>query len=326
MLLVGCVARSENEVVIYTAHDSVFSEPILEQFAEETGIAVRPKFDFESTKTVGLTTAIMAEAGRPVCDVFWNNEILNTLRLKRQGLLQVYRPAVADSYPAAFKDADGMWHGFAARARILIVNTDLMAAADRPTSLYHLGDPKFKGKVGIAKPLFGTTATHAACLFSVLGDDKAEEFFLQLKDNDIQILSGNKQVAIDVAQGRLLFGLTDTDDALAMIDQAYPVAIIYPDRQSDQLGTLFIPNTLAIIKGCGHEKQARQLVDYLLSPGVETRLAEGPAGQIPLNPSVRTKARVETPTTVKAMEVDFAAAAEKWDAAAQFIARNFADE
>jgi len=32
---------------------------------------------------------------------------------------------------------------------------------------------------------------------------------------------------------------------------------------------------------------------------------------------------VETPRTVKAMQVDFAAAAKQWDAAAEFIERQF---
>jgi iron(III) transport system substrate-binding protein len=89
------------------------------------------------------------------------------------------------------------------------------------------------------------------------------------------------------------------------------------------MGTLFIPNTLCIIKGCPHRHQAEQLVNYLLSPEVETLLAEGPAGQIPLNPQVTVKTRVETPATVKAMEVDFSSAAEKWNAAAEFIEHEF---
>ena len=46
------------------------------------------KYDDESTKTVGLTNVIIQEAGRPRCDVFWNNEILNTLRLEEKGLLE----------------------------------------------------------------------------------------------------------------------------------------------------------------------------------------------------------------------------------------------
>jgi iron(III) transport system substrate-binding protein len=91
-LLPGCWSGSIlNQVVVYTALDDVFSEPILADFARESGIEVLPKFDAESTKTLGLTTDLIAEAGRPRCDVFWNNEILNTLRLEAKGRAEVDR-------------------------------------------------------------------------------------------------------------------------------------------------------------------------------------------------------------------------------------------
>jgi iron(III) transport system substrate-binding protein len=322
-VLAGCIGQRDSEVVVYTALDSVFSEEILQEFSEETGITTWPKFDTESTKTVGLAKAIIAEAKRPRCDVFWNNEILHTLRLERGGLLDVYHSPMGEAYPEMFRDADGRWHGFAARARILIVNTDLVPEAERPSSIYDLADAKWRGKVSIAKPLFGTTATHAACLFSVLGEEAAKKFFRSLKANDIRIESGNKQVAISVAKGESAFGLTDTDDALVMMDQAYPVAIIYPDRQPDQLGTLFIPNTLAVIKGAPNPENARRLIDWLLRPEIETRLALGPSGQIPLNRNVDVELRVESPRTVKAMDVDFADATDHWDAAATFMRDQF---
>ena len=175
----------------------------------------------------------------------------------------------------------------------------------------------------MAKPLFGTTATHAACLFAVWGDQGAKEFFDRVKQNDVKILSGNKQVARSVAGGALAFGLTDTDDAVEEIDAARPVAIVYPDQGPGGLGTLFIPNTLAIIRGGPNPDEARRLVDYLLSPEVETALASGPSAQIPLSREVKVKVRVETPQTVRAMEVDFEAAADKWDAAAEYLRDRF---
>jgi iron(III) transport system substrate-binding protein len=121
----------------------------------------------------------------------------------------------------------------------------------------------------------------------------------------------------------LAFGLTDTDDALVMIRQAHPVTMVYPDRGADEMGTLFIPNTLAIVKDCPHPQAARRLVDYLLRPETEKRLAQGPSGQIPLNPDVEVKLQVETPRTVKAMPVDFPEAVKQWDAAAAFVREHF---
>ncbi len=271
----GCWSSTGREVVVYTALDSEFSQPIFDDFTAQTGIVVRPKFDTESTKTVGLAEAISAERDRPRCDLFWNNEILNTLRLERQGLLQQYDSPVGQYYPAEFRSPEGLWYGFAARARVLIVNTNLVPESERPKSIHDLADPKWKGRCAMAKPLFGTTATHAACLFAAWGDEKAKAYYEQLKANEVRIVSGNKQVALAVGGGQLSFGITDTDDAIIELEKGMPVAIVYPDQGPDGLGTLFIPNTLAIIRGSANAQNARRLLDYLLSPAVEEKLARG---------------------------------------------------
>jgi iron(III) transport system substrate-binding protein len=311
-------------VVVYTALDREFSEPVLEAYSKRTGVRILAKYDVESTKTVGLTNLIIAEAVRPRCDLFWNNEILNTLRLKDKGLLASFRPAHAADLPETFRAKDGTWYGFAARARILIVNNKLVPEASRPKGIHDLLDPKWKGKIAIAKPLFGTTATHAACLFTAWGDEKAKTYFRDLKANGVQVLSGNKQVAQAVGSGQAAFGLTDTDDAMGEIDAGNPVTIVYPDREANALGTLFIPNTLAILKGAPHRKEAEALADYLLSPEVEAALAAGPSAQIPLLTTTKAPTRVETPRTVHAMQVDFEAAAKIWDRVAAFLAAEFA--
>lgn len=320
----GCTPRYEREVIAYAALDAEFSRPILEQFERKTGVVALPKFDVESTKTVGLTQAIIAEANEPRCDLFWNNEILNTLRLEQRGLLEAYRPKNADDYPEMFRSPDETWHGFAARARVLLVNTEVVSEAERPQSIKDLADEKWRGRCGLAKPLFGTTATHVACLFAELGPEEASRLFRDMKANDVQIFPGNKQVAQAVSSGTIAFGLTDTDDAIIELEAGNPVAIVYPDQSLDGLGTLFIPNTLAIIKGSANTAAARRLVDYLLTPEIEIQLSKSASAQIPLNSKVDVPLRVETPRTVKSMAVDFAAAARQWDAAARFVRDTFA--
>lgn len=322
-LLLPVLLSNKSSVVVYTALDREFSEPVFEEFTRQTGIRVLAKYDTESTKTVGLTQALFAERDRPRCDLFWNNEIVNTLRLDQAELLASYNSEAAEDYPEQYRSSVGTWHGFAARARILVVNTELVAAGEEPTSIMDLIDPKWQGRAGFAKPLAGTTASHAACLFTVWGEPRAQEYFRELKAN-AEVMAGNKQVALAVARGELAFGLTDTDDAMVEIEKGMPVKIIYPDQQPEQLGTLFIPNTLVLIKDSPNPQPARTLVEFLLSPEVERMLAFGPSAQIPLNPEVEGSDRVESPKTVRGMVVDFEAAAEKWNTAAKFLRDEFA--
>src|SRR3954468_11937362 len=321
-LIAGCHRQNAPEVIVYSALDQEFSQPVFEEFTKRSGIIVRAKYDAESTKTVGLVQAIMAERDRPRCDLFWNNEILNTHRLESAGLLRAYKSPAGEKYPASARSPENLWYGFAARARVLIVNTTQNPEKQRPTSIRDLADPRWANRCGIAKPLFGTTATHAACLFAAWGDEKAKDFFRAVKGN-AQIMSGNRQVAEAVAGNSLAFGLTDTDDAVGEIEKNLPVAIVYPDQGTGELGTLFIPNSLALIKNSPHQREAEKMLDYLLSADVERQLANGPSAQIPLQSGVAASARVKTPLQVKAMEVDWSAAAFRWDSAARFLEAEF---
>ena len=327
IFVVGCLRASEQrEVIVYAALDREFSAPILAEFEQQTGIRVRCKYDTESTKTVGLTSQIIAESKRRGrCDVFWNNEILNTLRLDELGLLAALQPRQRDGFPARFRSAEDRWFGFAARARVLIVNTDLVPPEQLPRSLYDLLDPRWKGEIGIAKPLFGTTATHAVCLFERLGDADAKAFFQRLKENQVQVMSGNKQVAEDVAAGRIAFGLTDTDDAIIEREQGFPVTIVYPDSAPGELGTLLIPNTLCMLQGSGHPAEARALVDFLLTEEVERRLSAGPSAQIPLHAGVASANSHGIPDleSLAIMQVDFAQAVARWQEVSEFLRQTF---
>ncbi|MFM7562956.1 MAG: extracellular solute-binding protein [Planctomycetota bacterium] len=319
-LSAGCLRTNPREVVVYAALDKEFSEPLLEEFGKQTGVKVLGKYDVESNKTVGLANEIIANSSRPRGDVFWNNEILHTLRLEKLGLLETYRSPLAEKYPPQFVSKEGRWHGFAARARVLIINRKLLPDQSAwPAEFAELADPRWKGKCGMARPLFGTTATHAAVLFAQLGDELATDFFKQVAENAV-IESGNKQVAQHVAEGRYAWGVTDTDDAVIEIEAGKDVALVFPDQGSQ--GTLLIPNTLAIIKGGPNAESARKLVDWLLRSETEVQLAKGASAQIPLNREVTERSRV-APQDLKVMEVDFVAAAEKWESAQRVLVEIF---
>jgi iron(III) transport system substrate-binding protein len=329
LLTSGC-GQSKPRVVVYCAQDREFAEGIFEDFTQKTGLSVTPKYDIESEKSVGLVLEISREKDRPRCDVHWNNEILGTILLDRQDLLEPFASPASAPYPSFAKSKHDTWHAFAERARVLLVNNNLVPKSeDRPRRLLDLTDPRWKGKVVMAKPNFGTSATQAACLFEVLGRDKAKEFYLDLKKNNVTIVPGNKQVADGVSDGQFAVGVTDTDDAIGEVEAGKPVTIIFPDRDApkdSRMGTLFIPNTVAIIRGSPNPAGARQLVDFLLSPKVEEKLAESESHQIPMNPEVQAKLPKEfvTRKTVKAMDVDFEKAADLWEEVQEFLRNEFA--
>lgn len=326
--LLGCPSQPDR-VVLYCAQDRDFAKEVLGTFRQRTNLNVAPKFDTEADKSVSLYVELIQDRHRPRCDVFWNNEILSTLRLQQQGMLQPYASPGAEPYPQWAKAIDHTWHAFAARARILIVNTAKLPPTQHPKSLFDLLKSQWQGKIVMARPHHGTSATQAACLFAFLGAEKAKDFYRSLIKNKVQLAPGNKQVAEWVAKGKapggqeVVMGITDTDDAMLEVKANRPVAIIFPDSEDkpDRIGTLFIPNTVAILRGGPNPQGAKRLVDYLLSEEIEQRLATEGGYQFPLNPNadVKMPMALEPFRTAKRMEVDWAEAAKQWEEVQTFL-------
>jgi len=283
----------------------MYSEPILKNFEKQSGIKVKAVYDTELTKTVGLVNRIIAEASNPQCDVFWNNEISRTILLQEKNQLQPYPSPSAFDIPSKYKDSLGYWAGFAARARIIIYNKSKCNPEDLPTSIMDLRKAKWKGKAAIAYPLFGTTATHAATLFSEYENDWAMEFFNTVRENEVGILDGNATVRDRVASGAYYWGFTDTDDANGAIEDGKNVGIIYPDQKEGEMGMLIIPNTIALIKGAPNQENGKRLIDFVLKQKTEEILAQARSAQIPLRPMINVPKNVINLDSVKLMDVDF---------------------
>jgi len=268
---------SDPALVVYCAHDSIYSEKILKQFEKATGIRVAPRFDTEATKSLGLIELLIREKDQPRCDVFWNNELLGTLDLHERDILDAYKGPGFARIPAAYKNADGYWTGFGARLRVYIINTNLIAAVESDVNDRLRGD---LSRVAIAKPLYGTTLTHYSVLWQALGRESVRAWHIDSRKRGLREVSGNATVKNLVAQGACDFGFTDTDDYFIAKDEGYPVTML-PVKLDDG-HTIAIPNTVAIIKGTKRLSEARQLVDFLLSEACELELANSRSRQVPL--------------------------------------------
>jgi len=311
IILISCTKKeqeSDKTVVVYVSEDQVFSEPILRDFERQTGIRVRAVFDTEEAKSTGVMNRLIAEKDNPQADVYWANEPIRAQVLKEKGISQPYFSENAKGIPENFKDKDGYWTGFSARARVLIVNKEVES---EPKSIFDLASPGWKGRAVIANPLFGTTTAHVAALFTVLGDEKARAFMEALKRNEVAISTSNGESADLVASGRYDFSLVDSDDAINRIRQGRPVKMVYPDQGEKGLGCFIVPNVVVLIKGARHPEAARRLIDYLLTPQVEKKLAFADCAQIPLHKGVEIPPGLRPLDKIKVMEVDYEKVARK---------------
>ncbi|MHC4470921.1 MAG: extracellular solute-binding protein [Planctomycetota bacterium] len=307
----GVAACSVPDVVVYCALDQVHSEPILEAFERETGLKVQGVFDVEAVKTVGLVNRIVEEKDNPKGDVFWNNELVHTVRLKSTGLLAPYVSPSAADIPDGFKDPEGYWTGFAARARVFILNEEVARTIEPdeskwPKSTMDLLDPKWKGNVGMAKPLAGTTLTHMSVLWAEKGSTWVESFWKRLLDNEMRMPTGNAHLMKEVSEGNFAFGYTDTDDFRKAELAGKPVRRIFPDQDGGEIGgCLVIPNSIALIEGGPNPENGKKLIDYVLSGKVEEKLAASASAQMPVRKSVPRPEYVKSAEELVTLKVDW---------------------
>lgn len=314
---------ASRRVVLYVSADSHVARPVLQAFEDRTGVGVDVVSDTEAQKTTGLSRRLEAERDRPRADVFWSSEIFHTIRLAERGVLAPCSPLAAAGWPAEFRDPAGRWYGFAARARVIAFAPDRVPASDRPVTWMDLTADRFRGRIVMADPRFGTTGGHLAAMKAWwdahVMPGYYEAFLEGLAANGVRLLpGGNAAVVAAVAEGQADLGLTDTDDVWAAQERGLAVDLIYPrhDVASDPApgrGTLLIPNTVAQVAGAPHPAEALLLVDFLLSPEVERMLAASTAKNLPLRPALADEfPRNAVPDPLR---VNYAAAAAVLDEA-----------
>lgn len=254
--IAGSCAATAADVVAYCAQDQVYAQPIFQLFEKETGVRVKAVYDSEAVKTVGLANRLLAERRRPRCDVFWGNEEMRTRQLAAAGV---------------FRETNG-WAAFGHRTRRIVVNTNRLAVADAPKSLLELARPQWKGKVAMAYPQFGTTATHFHALRFYWGGERWREWSKAMALNEPLLVDGNSSVVKMTGRGEAWLGLTDSDDISAGAREGLPLAAL---PVTDE--TLFIPNTVAVVRGAPHPAEAQRLFEFLQRPEVARRLVEANA-------------------------------------------------
>ena len=270
--------------MLYCSVDQSIAEPIIAEFEKQTGINVLTRFDTEASKTVGLVQRIRAEAASPIADVFWSSEIFHTIRLAGESLLAPYISDATKDWPARYAHPDGRWYGFALRARVIAYNTDRISASDAPKCLEDVLDSKWRGRLVMATPEFGTTGGDVASWFAHYGFARAKQILEGLRANEIRLVEGNSTAVRMVATGQVDVCFTDTDDVYAAQRNGWSVAMNYLDQDGD--GALAIPNTAAVIKGAAHPEEAKELMDFLLSEQLEQMLVRSDSHNCPIRPAL----------------------------------------
>ena len=110
------------------------------------------------------------------------------------------------AWPRGLRGKDGDWYGFARRLRVVIYNTKHVKEEEAPRFLRDLAAEKWKGRVGMARPEFGTTRGHMAAIHSLDDGKSLRTWLTKMKANDVRLFDGNASVARAVGRGEVWLG------------------------------------------------------------------------------------------------------------------------
>lgn len=266
-------------LVIYSGRRESAIKPVAEAFQASTGVQV----DLRTGITADLGQQLLAEKAQPVADIFIAATGSEAELWARRGLFQPYVSPAAASLPAEYKDKEGRWTGIAGRARVILYNTQLVAHADIPSSVFELTDPKWKGKVATSGFDDRTSVSWVASLAATKGEAFTKKFINDLIANGMVILPTSTDVRQKVAAGEYAIGLTNSP-AYWMQHEDASVAFVYPDQRADGIGTPVTISTVSIVSGTAHLEAAQAFVDYILSPEALPLLLGSPNYELALIP------------------------------------------
>jgi iron(III) transport system substrate-binding protein len=182
---------------------------------------------------------------------------------------------------------------------VIVFSPERVPEDQRPDSWMDLTFARWKGKIAMADPRFGTTGGHLGAMMSFWDREVMPGYFgawaLGIAENEVRLSSnGNAGVVEMVAKGEADVGMTDADDVWAAKERGLNVELIYPSHgipddesvSTQGIGTLLIPNTVARVKGGPNPDHAKALIDFLLSEEVERMLAESVSHNVPLRPGL----------------------------------------
>ncbi len=278
------VRAESRALTVYCSADEAFARPILAEFTRRTGIGVRPVFDTEAGKTTGLVSRLLAERARPRADVWWSGEIFGTLQLAEAGVF-----APSNVSPAglrdAFRDPERRWLAFALRARVIAFDPRRTSADELPRRWADLAESRFKGRIALADPRFGTTRGQMAVMADLWGEQKFRAWLEGLQRNGARLADGNAHAVRLLSGGLTELALTDSDDVIVAQARGESVEMCLPDLDvpggSAWPGTLWIPNSVAVVSGSGNIASAARLAEFLASAEVELQLARSDSANLP---------------------------------------------
>lgn len=267
--LPACSSSDSGELVIYSGRTQDLVEPLLEDFAEESGIDIAVRYG----ETADLALLIDEEGDRSPADVFLSQSPGAVGFLDAKQRLTALPQGILDQVDERFRAKDGHWVGISGRVRVLVYNTDSVDPADLPQSVFDVTDPQYEGRFGVA-PTNASFLDFVTAMRQDVGDDATSEWLQGIRDNGAVTYANNIAIVAAVGRGEIDFGLVNhyyNEEIKAENPDAPSANHVF---EQEDLGGLILVTATAVVDTTDQQSDAERFIEFLLSKQAQEYYAE----------------------------------------------------
>ena len=195
-------AQEPGELVVYSGRSESLVGPIIEQFADATGIDVSVKYG--STSEIAAT--ILEEGANSPADIFFAQDPGGLAAV--ESMFTVLPSDVLGRVSPNFRSPDGKWIGLSGRARVIVYNTDNVSPDDLPSDLRGFTDPKWEGRIGWP-PNNGSFQAMVTAMRTMWGDEETRAWLEGILANNAQIYPKNTPTVAAAGAGEIDVGFVN---------------------------------------------------------------------------------------------------------------------
>jgi iron(III) transport system substrate-binding protein len=205
-VLAGCGGASSNqELVIYSSRTQSLVQPLLEQYAEQTGTNIRVRY----ANTASIVATLLEEGQNSPSDVLYLAEPSGWATLAEAGLLSPLPDNLLEKVDSRFRSPQGEWVGTSGRSKVVVYNTEnIVPERDLPQSIMDFTDPKWKGRIGWA-PTHGEWQILLMAIRIEEGEEAARRWLEGIKANEPETYPNLISIVQAVADGEVDVGFVN---------------------------------------------------------------------------------------------------------------------
>ncbi len=278
------VSTPSGSITLYSGQHEQTTALLVKAFERQSHVRVHVRSDDEEV----LGSQIAEEGSSSPADVFYTENTPVLEFLTQKGALAPVDGSTLAKVPSQYSSTAKAWVGTSARASVLVYNTKLIKAAELPTSILDLADPRFKGKLGFA-PSETDFQPLVSAIIKLDGTAKAEAWLRGLKANG-KVYADNETLVSQVNRGQSAVGLINHYYWYRLRDEVGAGAVhsaLHYFAPTDP-GNLLDVSGAAVLKSSGNPVAAQAFLAFLVSKAGQEVLAHSESYEYPIGSGVQT--------------------------------------